>query len=512
MSSTSRKSIAAALIGLGLSWGCASEAPRRAGGGGGGGVDADPASPRPSTSQTPEKPGTNPAKTDGSAGGTSTDPPPASKTDAATTAGGGAPATSTTDARPADGSVTGKDAAAPTPTAYTTYSTWADLVAAAGAKFPPMVRLSDPGTAAKPVYTGFWFFGCLQFDATDRYALAMKVYFQGRPVTPSDVGDIGYYDLKDGNKWTKIGESTAWNWQQGGRLQWRPSSNEIVWNNRASDGKSYVTSAYDFDKKTTRTLPRPIYSISPDGKYGLTQDYERMTHPGTNYPGIADAFAGQVAPAGTGIWKMDMDSGAAELIVSLQTMSKLNPAPPLSSPLYIFRSGWNTTGTRFVAFLKNQAGSYTAAWSVAPDGSNIRLFYNNPSHHTWRDDQTILEGNGAYLYKDDGSGKSTGTVVNLPTNADPSYVPGTNNEWIVGDTYALENKNQHIYLIHVPTKKFVALAKLKSTAVDEGVNRIDNHVRPSRSGRTISFDASPDGQGRQLYIMDIGFILDNPPH
>ena len=46
----------------------------------------------------------------------------------------------------------------------------------------------------------------------------MKVSFQGRDVTPSDRGEIGQIDLEDNNKWTKIGETVAWNWQQGCRL------------------------------------------------------------------------------------------------------------------------------------------------------------------------------------------------------------------------------------------------------------------------------------------------------
>jgi hypothetical protein len=71
----------------------------------------------------------------------------------------------------------------------------------------------------------------------------MKVNFHNRDVTPSDHGEIGYFDLKDNNRWTKIGETTAWNWQQGCRLTWRGSSHEILWNDRADDGSSFVCRA-----------------------------------------------------------------------------------------------------------------------------------------------------------------------------------------------------------------------------------------------------------------------------
>jgi len=45
--------------------------------------------------------------------------------------------------------------------------------------------------------------------------LAMKVGFQNREVRATDIGEIGYCDLRDRFKWTKIGQTTAWNWQAG---------------------------------------------------------------------------------------------------------------------------------------------------------------------------------------------------------------------------------------------------------------------------------------------------------
>ena len=118
---------------------------------------------------------------------------------------------------------------------YSQYKTWTAMDQATDAKVPAITRVS--GTTG---YTGFWFFGCEQFDPTNRYALGMTVYFKNRDVTKTDVADIGYFDLQDGNKWTKIGTTSAWNWQQGCRLQWRPNSDEIIWNDRAPDNSSVI--------------------------------------------------------------------------------------------------------------------------------------------------------------------------------------------------------------------------------------------------------------------------------
>lgn len=201
---------------------------------------------------------------------------------------------------------------------YTTYTSFDELLKGSNARYAAVTRVSDPGTIARRAYTGFFFYQVLQFDATGRYLLGLRVYCQTGDVRPDDLGDIGYVDLKDGNKWTKIGKTTAWNWQQGARLQWRPRSDEIVWNDRADDGKSFVCRIFNFRTGARRTLPRPIYDISPDGAMALTHDFERMRlFRGTEYVGIEDKHEREPAPSTTGVWKLSMETGKAEMIMSL---------------------------------------------------------------------------------------------------------------------------------------------------------------------------------------------------
>ncbi|UCE50553.1 MAG: hypothetical protein JSW47_10390 [Phycisphaerales bacterium] len=94
---------------------------------------------------------------------------------------------------------------------YTTYASFDQLLEGHDARYAPLSRVSDPGSKERPIYTGFFFYQCLQFDTTGRYLLGMRVYFEYRGIQPSDRGDVGYIDLQDGNKWTKIGRTTAWN-------------------------------------------------------------------------------------------------------------------------------------------------------------------------------------------------------------------------------------------------------------------------------------------------------------
>ena len=90
---------------------------------------------------------------------------------------------------------------------------------------------------AEPLTTGpkhhwFGYYDKLQFDPSGRYVLGMEVEFEHRPPTPDDTIAIGI-DLHDGNRWTELGHSAAWCWQQGCMLQWLPGSDSrIIWNDR----------------------------------------------------------------------------------------------------------------------------------------------------------------------------------------------------------------------------------------------------------------------------------------
>jgi hypothetical protein len=395
---------------------------------------------------------------------------------------------------------------------YSTCKTWQEVVAGENLRYATVSRISDPGTKDRPVYTGFWFFDGLQFDESGRYALAMKVHCQERDVTPADRGEIGYIDLKENNKWTKIGETTAWNWQQGCRLTWRGSSGEILWNDRADDGSHFVCRAYDFRTASRRTLPRPIYDVSRDGAFALTHDFQRMRHGGTNYVGIPERSEDQIAPTDIGIEKMDMNTGRTELLISLKRIADV--AFPAGyngkTNLYFFREGWNPSGTRFIAFLKNaDRPTRTGGWSISADGKDVRLFYMEPSHHAWVDDESILEGHHFSIYKDDSSGKPHPVADVGNVNFDTTVLPG--GQWFLLDTYPL-NGYQYVVLYHRLSQQFVPLAKLKNTAQVGTIHRVDIHARTSRDGRTVCIDASHEGLGRQMYIIPIGHILDHPPN
>ena len=426
---------------------------------------------------------------------------------------------------------------------YSVYRSFEELLTATDVHYFDPVRISPTGTKRNPMYHGFFFYNCaqkelLEFDPSGRYMLGLRIFVEGRIVQPFDKGEIGYFDLQKKNKWRKIGETTAWNWQQGCRLQWIPgSSEEIIWNDRSEDGKRLVSRIYNIRTKETHTLPISVYTISPDGETALSVNFERIVHEGCNYVGIKDPYKNQWAPSEIGIWKMDLKTEKIEMIKSVRDMAKILysdglPSDTMGGTLYIFREGFNPSGNRFIAFVKDtrvpepgKTNTRTEGFSMNLQGEDVRYFYRSPSHHFWINDKEIMDNGfhpdpetgesvrGYFRFIDDGSGNPKEKYFDAPNGHITLHKDGN---WILTDTYNI-NGYIYLYMYHIPTKKFVPLAKLAYKLggylypYNPEILRVDLHPRFTPDGKSVAIDSSHEGFGRQMYLIDISSIIDNPP-
>ena len=394
------------------------------------------------------------------------------------------------------------------------------LSAADDASFPPL-RFITSG----PRHHWFGYYDKLQFDPTGRYVLSMQVPFEHRSPAADDVIEIGMVDLQDNDRWIALGQSSAWNWQQGCMLQWLPGSDStVVWNDR--EGDRYVCRVLDISSGNTRTLPHPIYSISPDGKTAVFPDFRRIAdvRPGYGYNGPPDPWTDNNAPQDTGIFRMDMQTGATQLIISLAQIAALgeipNPEPDVKH--YFNHLLFSPDGQRFIALhrWRYQNGKrLTRMITSNLDGTEIRVVIPNgyASHFIWRDAQHILSqskdylGNsnwGNFLFADRDSGilHEVGHGV-LDGGGHLSYLPG--NAWILNDTYPKgKERLQTPHLYHVASGRRIDLGHFHLPAVYTGEWRVDTHPRLSRDGRTVCIDAVNGNDGRQLCLIDISAIVD----
>ena len=193
------------------------------------------------------------------------------------------------------------------------------MMRAGDEKLPPIRALTSG-----PKYHWFGYYDKLEFDPSSRFVLGMEASFQGRTPEPEDEIRLGMIDLESRDKWTDLGHSHAWCWQQGCMLQWLPGSKtEIIYNDRDQD--RFVSYIQDVKSGRRRMVPGPIYGISPDVRWAVHPDFRRIhdTRPGYGYNGIPDPNNNVNAPDDAGIWRTDLNSGKHDLIIPFSKVAAI---------------------------------------------------------------------------------------------------------------------------------------------------------------------------------------------
>jgi hypothetical protein len=383
-----------------------------------------------------------------------------------------------------------------------------------------------------PGFHWFGYYDKLQTDPEDRFILGMKTRFEGRSPRPDDVIEIGMVDTKKRNKWIHLSESRSWGWQQGCMLQWIPGSDrEIIWNDRQNE--FFVSRIMDVKTGKIRTLPMPVYALSPNGKTAVCTDFARLQNmrPGYGYPGVIDYYSTKKAPEETGIFSLDLETGEKKLIISYAEAAAIdNGDEKLHDYWHWFNHLLvNPSGTRFT-FLhrwrkemgdrneRASRGFITRMFTADMNGENRYIIDPSgyTSHFVWKDDHQICAwtrpigmDNGFYLLDDfKGNPQPVGKGI-MEVNGHNTYVPGTDNAWILNDTYPRgEKRQQTLYLFNTGDHRRVDLGHFAAPLGYTGEWRCDLHAKSTRDGKKVIFDSTHEGKGRQMYMMDISKILD----
>jgi len=372
-----------------------------------------------------------------------------------------------------------------------------------------------------PKHHWYGYYDKFQFDPTDRYVLGMEVDFEHRSPRGEDMIRVGMVDLQDSDKWIELGETHAWCWQQGCMLQWLPGSDsKIIWNDR--EGDHFVSHILDVQTGKRRTVPFPVYTISPDGRTAYFPDFSRINEmrPGYGYAGFDDPNRDVLAPDDSGIWRGDLETGKYELIISLADMAAV---PHPNGSLAEFKHYFNhllvsPDGARLEIqhyWDVDDKGTFRARMLTSlPDGTDFHMLNQyHTSHFIWRDNSHILawaeqppQEDAFYLFED---GTDRVEVVGkdvMNRNGHCTYLPGS--EWVLNDTYVNSERMQGLYIYHVPTNRRVDIGEFYSPHEYHHEWRCDLHPRFSRNGKMITIDSPhEEGKGRQLYLVDVSEIV-----
>jgi len=362
----------------------------------------------------------------------------------------------------------------------------------------------------------FGYYDKFQFDPSGRFVLGMEVGFEDRAPNPGDIVKIGMVDLKDADKWIEIGGTTAWCWQQGCMLQWLPGSDSKVIHNTRLDDK-YGAVIKDVKTGETQVVESPVYTVSADGKTAMSVNFARLgvLRPGYGYEGIPDPYHDKLITDEDGIYRVDLETGKSELVISLAQMLEVDPQESMATALNWFNHLlFNPDGTRFI-FLHRWRPDLNTGWktrmlTARPDGNELHVVADHDmvSHFIWKNPKQILAwsrepeiGDRFFLYTDQSEEKEVIGEGVLKVDGHCTYSP--DGEWICTDTYPGKDNLHHLYLYHPSDGVHFELGRFFQPEEVRGKpNRCDLHPGWSRDGKQVCIDSMMSGQ-RQMYLVDV---------
>ena len=376
-------------------------------------------------------------------------------------------------------------------------------------------KLPARAVTGGPKHHFFGYYDKCPWDQTGRYLLAMENGFCDRQPKADEALTVGMVDLKDNDRYLPFDTTLAWCWQQGTMLQWVGSApdREVVYNSVRD--KEYVATIRDVQANKTRTLPRPVYALSPDGKQAVSLPFDRLhrLRPGYGYAPLPEKYPDDPAPEKDGIWHMDTATGKNALVVPIARLAANKPDGRFAgSHHWVNHAQFNPSGTRFLFLHRWRVFDkpwMTRLYTCKPDGTDLRLTWDTGmvSHFDWRDDDTILawmktkdQGNKFCLIDvGDKPPQVLGGDV-LTQDGHCSYSP--DRKWILNDTYPDKGRLQWLMLFNPKTGRRYDLNQFHLPPKLTGPVRCDLHPRWRRDGTQVCIDSAHQ-ETRQVYVVDV---------
>ncbi len=386
----------------------------------------------------------------------------------------------------------------------------------------PQTQWSDGTPEARavtkgPSYHWFGYYDKCPWSADGTKMLAMEVDFMDRPPTGEDAIRVGLVDLEAGDReFHAFDETRAWCWQQGTMLQWLGSDPDrlVIYNSIEDD--RYVSIIRDIHSGETRTLPRPIYAVSPDGTQAVSINFSRVgrTRPGYGYYALPDPTEGQMHPPDDGIWWMDLETGETELIVTLDQITTIAYRTSMENENWFNHMQFCPDGSRFLWLHRwYRPGSprwFTRMFTADPHGNDIFLVADDDmvSHFDWLDERHIIAwathrqiGDRYYLYRDQSPWFEVIGDDVFTTDGHMSYSPG-DRRYLLTDTYPDAEHKRTLLIYDTQTGRRADIGRFLSPGRYSGEIRCDLHPRWNRDGTQVCFDSIHEGE-RQMYVIDL---------
>ncbi len=373
-----------------------------------------------------------------------------------------------------------------------------------------------------PKHHFFGYFDKYPWNLSSRKLLSLETDFAGRQPEVGEKASILVLDLLADFAPTEVAQTDAWCWQQGCMLQWLPNCPEtkIIYNDR--EGDHFVSRILDLESGDCRTLCRPIYCLSPDGKWALSVNFSRLDREraGYGYPGGRDPGLRINAPADDGIWLVDLQRNEARLVISLEQITRdyfrSGPYGMQNTPGWFNHLLISPDSRRFAFFHRWRTWQNGVKWHLTQmftanlDGSDIYPLNleDMSSHYTWVANDRIINFSNRFasgwhyhLFTDRTQDIEIIAQDIFPGDGHCSY--SSDGKWMLTDCYPTpESPFRKLFLYDLNRQQAYEIGSFYSNLNLPGPTRCDLHPTWSRDNRSVCIDSFHTGT-RQIYLIDV---------
>lgn len=229
------------------------------------------------------------------------------------------------------------------------------------------------------------------WNATGRYVLALETTFQDRLPGASDAAGICLIDTQDSDRIRVVDRTLGWNPQQGTMFYWNPAHPEtqFFFNDRDPATGKVFTVLFDLSRgangeriREYRFDDTPVGNggVAQNGGYFLAINYARLARlrAVTGYQDAWDWTTHTAAPTDDGIFRVDVQTGRKQLIVSFaQLREKLRGRDPRIEQRHLFiNHTLNNRNNDLIYFycradFDDREKRLNVPFTVRPDGSGL---------------------------------------------------------------------------------------------------------------------------------------------
>jgi len=350
----------------------------------------------------------------------------------------------------------------------------------------------------------FGYYDKSPFDSKVQRVIFLKVKENAKE---GDFAELCLYDMQTKMQQT-FGITCAWNWQQGCMEQW-VNDDIVSYNSYNEETGDYQAVLHHILRNEDRVLHRAAYTYNKLYSKFLSLNFYRLDKyaKGYGYPYKVDSMDEK----DDGIWEVDVEHDAAELILSLKDVMDYEAKDYMDCQHYInhvaycpderyiiFIHRWQEKGGTFISRLIKFDTEQRVMMTLLDNG--------HVSHYCWKSDDELLiyatncQKEKGYMILNIFTGE-THMVEGLPDeDGHPSY--SNDRKWILTDTYPDYGRKQYLFLFNVEEKRLMALDILHSPIKYFNENRCDLHPRWSKDNKYVCVDNTSTGL-RSLKIYKI---------